>query len=110
MSRRLFQLFVFLLFGIWLWNLTITVLLNHGEKTTYEITKVVGQIGVHSSDEGLFTEAGVEAEDHLPHEKIAERIEAINLEEIQRLDYRASTLGHFFLLNVPVTVNVEMLV
>ena len=84
--------------------------MDHGQKTTGEVAQIIGQISIDSGNKGLFTKAGVEAKDHFSHEKITEGIKPVNLEKIQGFDYCASAFGHLLLFNIPITVDVEMLV
>ncbi len=84
--------------------------MDHGQKTTGEVSQIIGQIRIDAGNQGLLTKAGIEAEDHFSHKKITEGIKPINLEKVQGLDYCASALGHLFLFHIPIAVDIEMLV
>jgi hypothetical protein len=84
--------------------------MDHGQKATGEISQIIGQIRIDAGNQGLLTEAGVEAEDHFSHKKITKGIKPINLEKIQGLNYCASALGHLLFFHIPITVYIEMLV
>ncbi len=86
------------------------VLLDHGQDAAQQVAEIIGQVGVQPADQGVFTEAGIQSEDHLSQEEVAQGVPAVFLGEIERPNHIAETFGHLAPLHLPVPVHMEMAV
>ncbi len=89
---------------------TLKVLMRHGQGAVEQIAQVVGQVSIEPVDQSRLGKAPVMAEMHLPHQEIAESIQAVFLAHAQRLDHIAQALGHLGLIHFPVPVDPESLI
>jgi len=85
------------------------VLVRHGEGAAEKIAQIIGEIGIEALDERFFTEIGVQSEDHLPEQEIAEGIYSVFGSQIQRPDHLALALAHLAFIDFPVAVDIQML-
>ena len=61
-----------------------------------------------SLDKSFFGKTGIQPEDHIPQQKIAEGIQSVFVFQIQWFYDIAETLGHFALVGIPVAMDIQM--
>ena len=57
-----------------------------------------------------FAEACVQAEHHLPEQKVSKGIQTVFFHQIQRADDVSEALAHLGLFDVPISVDVQVLI
>src|SRR5262249_45417716 len=67
--------------GVWRGNNSSREVDDQGRRARDEIAEVVGQVRVEPTDQRLLREIGVEPEDHLAQDEVAERVVAVLLLE-----------------------------
>ncbi|OQA53685.1 MAG: hypothetical protein BWY44_00104 [Candidatus Omnitrophica bacterium ADurb.Bin292] len=91
-------------------RLAVKVLQRHRCYTAHEVAQIVGQIRIDALNQTFLAEARIESEYHVSHQEIAEGIEAVLVLQVERTHDIAQALGHFALFDIPVAVNIEVLI
>ena len=76
-------------------HLAAAVLGDHRQHALRQIAEVVGQVAVYPAHHGAVREVAVVAERHLAQHEIAHLVEAVALDQPERLDDVAQRLGDF---------------
>src|SRR5580658_5064341 len=83
------------------------IIFDHRERATREIAKAIRQIGVVASDQGVFAEISVLAEDYLAEGVVAQSIIAQGFYDWLGVGHVAFGLAHFFLFEEEPAVGLD---
>ena len=73
----------------------VAVLGDHRQRALRQIAEIVGEIGIGAVDDRFVAVAAVLAERHLAQEEVAHLVEAVMLDQRERIDDIADRLRHF---------------
>ena len=108
--RRLPQRLIFFVEVSGSRDLAVPVLPHHGGGPAEQVAQIVGQVGILPGHDRLGAERRVEAKGHLPQRKIPQGVDPVGLDQFLRPHDIADALRHLGVVDIPVAVNMELLV
>jgi len=84
--------------------------MDHWEHPGKQVPQIIGQIRIDALNQWILTETGIQAEGHLANQKKTEGIQPVYIFKLQGFNHIAETLGHLALFDIPVSMNIQMLV
>ena len=85
------------------------VAMDHRNHAAEQVAEVVGEIGIEPPDERLLAEARVLPQRHFGHQEIPERVHAVAVNHVHRIDHVAQRLAHLGLADEPPAVGEDRL-